>query len=1001
MSSDSLPLISPTLWEAAELKIEELERFRTDFKNLIGDKNSNRKDQSRVAILERLNSLLHGIRKWEHHGIVEDKLSMWTGRLEQAGNDKSITREKLLSMEKDLRHKLEQFRNRLEVSSIHIVLLKQALQLREEDAVPSSALSKVALEDEFELVEEDLESVHVAFEEHAFAKKDINAAEVAEYLNGLFEEAVGEFQLKYLRHEITTYGEDLMNGKDELEVELVEWCIEDLLKNGLLGTERKRKLQSYLQSESAIHELTDTLNVKSIRGWGWRNGEAGLPVTARKNAEGQYCIIVEEDIIDMIFLHTLAVRWGMELKDRLNGLTSTQAGMKHLTEDDHSKREFYLHPPRPKFSSSTTFHSPMVHPQAYTPAAHPTYRGRNHPRRKLGPPPPPLPPSPRMKPKNKRGRRNHHVSQPLPYGMSTCLDEERCTVYMQSLFLSRLPKREGCSADKASESETEATLLKVLALEAKIRETFDGEVHGFHANFQSFASSLPHQTILMVFQHIGVSEEWLGIFKRFLMAPLNMGPIVHGTADQVHTRTTGVPIAHAFETLFGEAVLFCLDLAIHHRTPSQTSTPYLLRLRDKCYFVGKKEQCEEATRQVKTFAKVMGLNLSVKDFFSGETVEFVAFGRNGAYHAEKPNRVKQTVDVTKVAAAARNIKKTLAACSSLYEWVRTWNVTMGTYAPSLFGPLAHVFGKPHFKAVTQAYNLLYEIILDGQNLTDHLRALLPAGLPHLDPAFPFEAWIHLPAAYGGLGVKSPYVALNQAQNLLEDPDTPLKNYLDSEEKYYEQLDATFNKLTTKQRTDKLESIFGDDEERLVAVFGPDWKTVTAYFPNLKDLVKDRERAPNFHNNTFGPNPFAPNPYLCSYSYNAPHSYPTPGSSYPSYPQPAYPQPAYPLPQLPAPDPLQAYLHLSAEPITPVITAPEKVLDDVYRLSGKLDMRPWDKQGAEEKWAIGLYGEECFECFGGIEMWWGEGVPREALRVVRGLEGREEEEDNGSECMVGY
>jgi hypothetical protein len=201
-----------------------------------------------------------------------------------------------------------------------------------------------------------LESVYTVFEKHTFLRKNIDVKAIERYLASLFDDTAGNAQLQLLRQQMLDYGNDLLSGKEKIDVDFTKRCIEDLLRNDLLGAEKKTKLRSYLQSEAAIRELTATLNSKSIRHWNWRNGEEGLPVAAQKNAEGKYCITVEEGIIDMLFLHSLAMGWGMKLNDGLTRLFSTRAGDASPASDEDQKRdqkrEYYLqgprrHPPSP------------------------------------------------------------------------------------------------------------------------------------------------------------------------------------------------------------------------------------------------------------------------------------------------------------------------------------------------------------------------------------------------------------------------------------------------------------------------------------------------------------------------------------------------------------------------------------------------------------------------------------------------------------------------------
>lgn len=981
-----MPIVSPALREVANLKIKELKHFKDQFAKdiLLNLNKAYNHREARDVILARLTKLLECIHAYKCHGAVDDYFSMWNRFVEQAQDDKSITSVKLISMEKSLHRKLEEIGDRLVMSEYHVSLIDSALHTMDAHVEIGPALDKISLDDEFEMIEEDVESGCSTFEENAFGSKAPDIDAIEDYLAHLFEDAVGDAQLRMLRQQMVGYGNGLLCGEDDIDTEFVEWCIKDLLKNGLLSAEKQIALQEYLQSEQAIRELTTTLNSKSIHLWDWHTGGEGLSVSFQKDAEGKQCIVVEENIIDMLFLHSLAMRWGMELKEGLKRLTSTRMGEKESTDKVFQKRRYYLEGPRPQQPAScTTCHPPMP----LSPSMYPGYSG--------GPPPPIPPPQHISPPYNPTYRRRRNtVPAPPPHGVTRskrsrrvsrargppppppepalCIDEERCNFYMQNLILYRLPDINGSLAARSVDTDRQGFLLQMLAMEIKTREAFDGSVHGLRVNFRSFASALPHDTILTTLKYIGVPEEWISFFKRFLRAPLNIRTITRDASDHVRTRTCGVPIAHGLGTFFEEAVLFCLDLAVRHRTSSEQTTPYLLRQRDQCYFAGKRRQCEEVQEHIAAFATIMGLDVSVNDLFppaseSTSAVGLITFNRNGAECSIRPNGATLTVDMTRVASYAHRVKKQLADCPTLFAWVAMWNRTIGTYASHLFGQVAHVVDGTHFEDVKRAYNLMYEIIFDGDgNLTRHVTDLLPLPFPSANSTFSHEAWIHLPAAYGGLGVNNPYAILNYDSGIMPaDPVSMWTDYLNDEKKYYESVADIFQGHTTKQREEKLKGIFDGDEERIAAVFGSDWKTATATFPTLQELTAGRERLAR-RGVYIQPNPFAP---------------PNTAQDYPYVPlSPTLGDP---------PNPLNIYHSLAMQPFPSDYDVSDRVRNGIARLAGKPGMNPFDFMNVQDRWALAFYGDECFERFGGLEIWYGDGVPRELLRVLRGEEYVEE------------
>jgi len=514
------------------------------------------------------------------------------------------------------------------------------------------------------------------------------------------------------------------------------------------------------------------------------------------------------------------------------------------------------------------------------------------------------------------------------------IKSERYRFYTNSFFLSSIPKLLGASPDRASASETQELLLKTLVLEANLRRAFDGSVRGVAANFESFASSLPHQTILTVLEFIGVPKKWLEFFTRFLQVPLNLGPVVRGTGDRVLTRTRGVSVGHGLEAFFGEAIMFFLDLAVHQKTGT-----YLYRLRDRCYFVGSEEQSSTVTSEISTFAATMGLEVTPKELIE-EPIGLVNITASG-------QTVSHTVDSARVKSYALRVRQCLSKCTTMIGWIRTWNATVGDYAAHLFGPLANVFGKDHLKSVTEAYDLMHHTVLQGQDLTSHIQALLQAHLKrvpresHISPAY-LEALIYLPHAYGGLGLKNPYNTLSLAREIQDSPMVEINRFLDAERKYYDTAKKAFESMTPAQQAEKLFNIFNDDKNRIEAALGA--SVDPTVFPPLEVITAYRERV------SYSSLP--PSQFPMEYGYAAP-------------------------PNLAA-----TYSTLLFEP-RDCIVGNHKIIDEVESLAGKLEMKRWLALSSEDRWVLEMYGEECMEAYGRLAVWHGESVPREVLRMVRG------------------
>jgi hypothetical protein len=934
------PTISPALKEVAELKIEELSREKEAFNNryqrnpniLAAGKNT----QKRIA------TLLEEVKKLDPCLEVDDDLSTLSRYIEQAEHDLSVSEDKLLKWEKKLLDKLMLRAHRLDVSSLHVELLREYIDADDCPAQLTAKLERAASEDDFEFVENELESVYEKFERNTFMSPAIDTEQIESYITPLFENDEGKEAISRLRNDIGAAADSALDGTFELEEETIEWCIRDLLAKDTMGDEEKRSLQGYLTSPQAIRELKGTLNMKQIRHWNWKDAKSGLPVIARQNSDGQYCMTVVETVIDALYLHTVAIGWSIELRVCLTDLIQNLLVWKRNTlpsPEDMLKRDYYLiaksgRKARPAPAAVCT----MCHGPSLAGPPPPPPMGMWEP-----PPPPPACSVPyRCSKKKSRA----YISAGPSFGAN--INEERFRDYVTHFFLHPLPKQCNSRPSANSMHDTQANLIKFLVTELRVREALhDGKVRLVKASVLDLAAGLHHQTALSLLKYIGIPELWLDFFTRFLQAPLNMGPLIRGTSDQILPRTKGLPAGHGMELFLEELILFFLDFAVHQKTGG-----YLYRLGTECYFVGSDEQCVEARGQMMSFAHAMNLSMTVSEPVGEGSISI------GYLDLGFDKTLRMDINKDLVGTHARRVKKQLASCATVLDWVRTWNNTMGTYAAHLFGPLANVMGSAHLQAVKTAYTRMFKIIFESGNLTDHVKHLLTTHFPQTarDSPFSLEPLIYLPPAYGGLGVKNPFITLNLAHNIPEDPTTIVSEFLDQEKAHYKKAETHFHALSPDVRARKVTNLFEDKQDRIDAAFGSG-RDLTA-FMTFEEFTKHREAIP-----------------------------------YPSVPGPSYPTPipAYtPIPEL-----IPTYRNLLEEPVDHIGYS-ERVRENIRSLSGKNGMKRWFSLSGEERWVLQMYEEECFERYGGMEIWDGDAVPLELLKVVRGEDWEgEDDDDEGS------
>lgn len=922
-----------------ELKIDELKRMQRSYEQrkaellvAVEDAGHAAKDQR-----ARVSTLLSGIKKLDPSSENDDDLTNMSRWLDQAGYDRSISTAKLTSFEKTLRLKLDCQSRRLELADLHAQLLEEWIQQTVSSGNPlSTKVDKLVLdqEDEFEVVEEgQIPQLREKFESIAFTPLEVNAEDIDRHLSKFFPGDKGTKALEELRENVKEYGDDALDGMKIFTDETLQYCIQDLLQNELLSDEKKATLQGYQQSPVVLREIASTLNMKfsDIRNWAWRSPDKGLRVEARQNSDGIYCMTAEEDLLETLFLQGIAVSWSIVIKGCLKEFIRKEERVWKRTDRpsfvEMDKRDYYLsnrRKPKPTNTICNMGHPPPPPPGFYPPPPSP------------GPPPPPPPPN---------WRNNDRV---IPISHMR-LDDERQTKFLQEFFLSQLPERptrlygkqrwnENVAPTIKNPKETQALLIRQLTTEMQIRQALDGEVAIVKADVESFATSLPHSTILSVLKFLGVPEDWLVFFKKFLEAPLNMGPVIRGTADQVRIRKRGVPVGHGFEKFFGEAVLFFMDLAVH-----QDAGMLLYRLRDEAWLCGKPEKCAKAWETMFELSMALGLNFSVRksgsaslgngDFSgllpTGElTIGFLSFDKNSG---------KWVIDQSKVDTHIRQLRKQLSPCTSILSWIHTWNTSVGQFASHLFGQPANCLGKEHLDSLLAVYGRIERSIFGSSNdtvdnLTSYIKNLLTTRFGACDVP---DAFIFMPEKFGGLGVLNPFTTLALSHNVSEKPEKAMQDFLKEEREAYDKAKERFDSLDHQGRLRKLEAIYLDKDTARTMFTDGDIDT----FMSFEEFTRWRESTPHL---------------VCLYN-------------------------VY--------DDLNMVPEDDAEPS-------REVNSDLRRLNRIQAGFGYWQLSSEDRWVVQLYSEELFERYGGLSLVDKNWLPLQALKILRG-EQDDDDDDNVS------
>jgi len=940
--------VTPVLKQVIEHRIQELECAKEIFERRYL---SDEEHMQESSIIKRISSLLKDIEHLTLQITEDDEWLVETIRriVEQAPNDKTlantVSMTKLLKFEADMRNEIKKHSNRLEVSRLHTSLLKEAVLTKNSINATGEELGSLALNDDFELIGNDAKGCYEEFERSitSLANIDIDPEVINTYLTSLFEG--GEYnEFQGIRDAMQAYGAELVDKGLEMDEDDLKWAIADLMKKEFIDLETKKALGEYLQSPIALRELVATLHMKSFRDWNYKNAETGLSVKTYRSANGQCHFVVKEDIIDMLFLHYCGQGWASKMRQCLRDFmdNSTSFSPQPLPESESERHSFFLSNPQTpihQFSAQN-----MVSTFAYQP------------------PPPPPPPPPmynvrslhtqcrsskdriyrRQRVKNNCTKMHRYLKSPkYPPDLQT-LENERYNVYKQHFFVSRLPTQSSCTTRTTTTEVIQAELLKTLITECKLGEALSPSFRVSATTFERLASTIPHDTILTILKYLGVPDVFLNFFGRFLRVKLRIESSPQDT--MVPERSCGVSFGHNLELFFSEAVLFFLELAVHKETGA-----YVYRLYDRCYCLGIPEITFKAEMELARFCDIMGLK-SYDTCSTGElSIGFLKFNFQTSTSPKSSTILE--IDHTKVAEYIHEVKKRLDTCSSVLEWIREWNKTIGTYAAHLFGTPTDNFGATHREAVRTAYDFIYLSLLDDGDLTIHVTNLLK---PHTDIVkYPLavEPFIYLPKAYGGLGVKSPFVTLSLSAKAREPVTAQIQQYLSLEDEYYIKMRELYtDRLPVEQQT-KIQAILKDDKSKMTSVLGLPTNTKLTRTPvpfiTKDELFKHRERA-NYLETIVGDEFTSPNLEL-----------------------------------------VRLYRKIMDECIY-YVDGSTKVTRLLRQLGGKGGRKYWSELRAEDQWIIQIYSDECFEQYGTLDIWWSDGVPVEVYNEVRGKDWDDDE-----------
>ncbi|KAL6720915.1 hypothetical protein ACLMJK_000014 [Lecanora helva] len=780
--SQSKNMLSQTLQSITDIKLCEIQKQREAF--------NSRKDKILAQVKaadsehEKISLLLEGIVRVKSANADRQLSDYEDWELLQASGDSTLTNIRRFvdqskydpsipdSMLQDFRNQLnkilEQCGLKLEYANLYSRLLTEWLSC--DAAAPVGSTEESTLDGGFDIIErqkERLLQLSERFENVVFSPGDVDTEAITKLLTSLFNGEGAQQALKSLRASIRSFGEGLAIQSKPFSKPVLEWCIKGLLESDLLSNQKKTTLEDFIKDKTVLSEIADVLNMRfrDLRNWSW-NADQGIPVAPRRQLNGKYRVIMDEDILQAIFLYYISMTWTVEFKAQLQRLVRDKdvwPWTQSMPRDEAEKREYYL-----GIGTSHRYGGIAKERQA-------TYE---------------------------QDFFMCQLPSEIDSGTGGYEDDD----------MDHRPR-------KTSSQNKRQQLLRTIGTEVLVNCHINHSVAVVQSDIQWFATSTSHAAVDMMLKFFGVPDLWTKFFRRYLEAPLRMVDL-EGKSANVRTRKRGVPINSIFQKWFGELMVFTMDLAVN-----QEANMLLYRLHDDLWLCGEPEKCAKAWKVMESCATTLGLQFN--DSKTGSV--YLANGIEKKAYVEDtlpkgrvimgfleldPHSGDWVIDHKQVDAHIKQLKKQLEGCSSVVSWIQTWNSCIGRFFNYTFGQPANCFGQRHVDMILTTHKRMQQDLFIGSqgygSVTEHLQKTVAERFKM--SKIP-DAFLYFPEALGGLGVRNPFISFLTVRNqLLVDPQGRMQRFLEDERKAYQKSKERFDALNERDRTRRLESILGKTSE---------------------------------------------------------------------------------------------------------------------------------------------------------------------------------------------
>lgn len=635
---------------------------------------------------------------------------------------------------------LEQKRARYEVTELFSKLVLQWIQ---------NPVSGQNSTDDFQSAQgrSELREQLNTWKSYAFDERLTDKKEIMEYLDNLF---LGKQQRSVLKESPFDQLRSAIAKFDEVSIDknTIRVAVHALLKEDLFTGEKRDALEDLKTRDIVMEEIADALrsDLNALDWWSWQSN--AIPVHLRRHINGRFRVYMDEEIYQAIFIQIVGSFWAVFLKRVLKRFAMSPAWLEKsaftkLSKEHIEKRKNFL--------------------------------GK----------------------KAELNQRNETIN--------TC----RWRTYCDRFFLSQLPSSmeqgtkggynddsDGNDAKDMSPSEIKQSMLRLISTELLMQKHIHGSATYFQTDFKWFGPSIPHTTLLALFEFFHVPSKWIAFFQVFMQPTLQVEE--EEGYDEPKKRVRGIPISHTLSTAFGELLLFVLDFAVNQETQGCN----IYRFFDDIHFWGQPESCVKAWHTIQNFSHIMGLTLNEEKSGSFQCSNpgmdtkipnslptgevhwgFLKLVGNGEWQLDQENLTHHINEM------ARQLKY----CDSVLSFVHAYNTYMRFFINNA-GHHASCLGQQHASSlidmVLRVQRSVAEILSNSGHIDvisfirEKIQGNKDLNLVSSDLS---DAFFFFPTELGGLGLSNPLQQLIDIRRWIHmDPENIILLIKEREKKAYEE-----------------------------------------------------------------------------------------------------------------------------------------------------------------------------------------------------------------------